>query len=264
MVYCERDTPALVVAAHKKAERKVRVKILRIKNRTENWKTAYYFAPFFRCEKARLRLAKELLARHEGKQVSDVDLGQGDININLFWYGMRDYFCPTGEREGCYKDAADQFKKPFAEHYKRLFPELYKEINQFKELSLNNKHNYDLSDVPDEDRKEKLFSNLFNTEIDIVLETPRHLFIGEAKHETGFNNANGQYVLVHQLIRQYVMANILVKHIDCRKKVIPFVVANDRYHTMNFGQVKFLLDQCWMSQKNILSWDCIKKLASGR
>ena len=35
-------------------------RILGIKNRTENWKTARYFAPFFEDEAARLSLAKKL------------------------------------------------------------------------------------------------------------------------------------------------------------------------------------------------------------
>ena len=57
--------------------------ILGINNRTENWKTARYFAPFFANEEARLRLATRLGAPDGTKA--------GDVRIELFWYGMRDW-----------------------------------------------------------------------------------------------------------------------------------------------------------------------------
>ena len=47
-------------------------------------------------------------------------------------------------------------------------------------------------------------NSLLGTEVDVVLETPKHLFIGEVKHESTFE-ADGKLVLVHQLMRQYVM-----------------------------------------------------------
>ena len=68
-------------------------------------------------------------------------------------------------------------------------------------------------DVSTKDRMANLGNNLVNTEIDIVLQSPNHLFIGEAKHEMTFG-ANGRLVLVHQLIRQYVMAKILMDRLE--------------------------------------------------
>ena len=69
------------------------------------------------------------------------------------------------------------------------------------------------------------FNNLLNTEIDIVLESPNHLFIGEAKSEMGFSPRSNR-VLVHQLVRQYVTARILLAYVNlnCKKSVIPFIV----------------------------------------
>ena len=57
--------------------------ILGITNRTENWKTARQFAPYFTSDSARAALAQKLCGSedHSGK----------DIQIELFWKGMRDY-----------------------------------------------------------------------------------------------------------------------------------------------------------------------------
>ncbi len=119
--------------------------------------------------------------------------------------------------------------------------------------------NYCVSSENQSDMK-RLGNNLINTEIDIILKTPKHLFIGEAKHETGFDNTDTSDVLVHQLIRQYVTIKVLLNLLGTEKKVVQFVVANNRDHTMNFGQVKFLLDQGWMRKENVLTWEDIKKL----
>ena len=110
-----------------------------------------------------------------------------------------------------------------------------------------------------QDRKRDFVNNLSNTEVDVVLETPNQLFIGEAKHEMSFG-ANGKLVLVHQLIRQYVMATILVEISNDRprKRVIPFVVG-DRVERLNkTSQVRFMISQGWLGEKNVLAWEDIK------
>ena len=73
----------------------------------------------------------------------------------------------------------------------------------------------------------KLYNNLRETEIDVVLETPKYLFIGEAKGETDLRG-NGYRVLVHQLIRQYVMARILVDRLESGKEVVPLSLGMTR------------------------------------
>ena len=131
-----------------------------------------------------------------------------------------------------------------------------------KSLRLPDDKNYNVST---EGGEESLYNNLVNTEIDIVLETPKHLFIGEAKHEMTFG-ANGSLVLVHQLIRQYVMAKILVdlavESDDPKKEVVPFVVGDNIEELKKKHQVKFMLAQRWLKKENILSWDCIKELGN--
>ena len=65
--------------------------ILGITNRTENWKTARYFAPLF--EHRSVRLARRLLTEEEERAT----LQPGDVRLELFWYGMRDYFHRAGK-----------------------------------------------------------------------------------------------------------------------------------------------------------------------
>ena len=70
--------------------------------------------------------------------------------------------------------------------------------------------------------------------------------------------ADSRLVLVHQLIRQYVMAKILVDMTGNRKRVVPFVVGcNERQL-----QIQFMLNQGWMKKRHILEWEDIGQLAS--
>ena len=233
--------------------------ILGIENRTENWKTAYHFSPFFRYEGARLRLAKKLIANHEGKQPSDVELGEGNVGINLFWVGMRDYMHKFNKIQNNRVQDVDIIQD-LAERYRCLFSDLRTKVCGFQHLRLSHPNNYDpFVGV----NKVKLVNNLVHTEIDIVLETPNHVLIGEAKHETGFDNADTSYVLVHQLIRQYVTTKVLLDLLEIEKsekKVVQFVVADNKDAAMNFGQVRFLIAQDWMNKDNVLIWEHIKEL----
>ncbi len=58
--------------------------ILDIENRTENWKTARYFSPFFKDEAARLRLVRKLGEPNETQA--------SEVCIELFWKVMRDHW----------------------------------------------------------------------------------------------------------------------------------------------------------------------------
>ena len=181
--------------------------VLGINNRTENWKTAYEFAPLFRSGEVRLQLVNRLIEPDEPEV--------GEARIELFWNGVRDYLHSDGGR----KSTDDE---DFAERYLRLFPNLRSSVEEFARFSDLRDINYDVST---EARKKAFADNLYHTEIDIVLESPSCLFIGEAKHETAFRGT-GNRVLVHQLIRQYVMAKILIERIGQRKQIVPFVVGN--------------------------------------
>ena len=125
--------------------------------------------------------------------------------------------------------------------------------------------------------QKKLYDNLRNTEIDIVLVTPKYLYIGEAKDESRLDVKYG-YVLMHQLIRQYVMAAILLDWIRCDKEIVPFVIGHaerlkcNHKNLKHINQVNFMLDQVCAEDKtsrllclreeHILTWAHIEKLAS--
>lgn len=220
--------------------------ILGITNRTENWKTARHFAPLFGANS--VRLARRLLVDDEEQRSR---LQPGDVRLELFWYGMRDHF--DGQEK---KIAAE--KESLVAAYSEEFPNLRQQVESFQRsgrLRPLKEENY----VAAPENKTRLASNLFHTEIDIVLESPRHLFIGEAKHESDFGG-NSAYILTHQLIRQYVMASILTNVSNRRVRVVPFVVGDSRDELKKQHQVEFMIEQGWMRPENILTWSDIEAL----
>ena len=226
--------------------------ILGIENRTENWKTARVFSPFF--EDRSVALAERLLkglGEPSGVEASEV-------RLELFWYGMRDYLHIRRDDNST--------PEKFAERYSLLFPNLRKKIEDFCGFEPLADHNYCVSELNQYKFQEKLkkirenlYNNLRHTEIDIVLETPKRLFVGEAKHESYHFGTNGNHILVHQLIRQHVMAKILIEISRSKKEVTHFLVG-DRDKLNESGQVKFMKQQEWLEEGNILSWDDVKEL----
>lgn len=215
--------------------------ILGIENRTENWMTAQVFAPLFPQQRdgedARKRLAGKLL----GKPV------KRDVSLELFWYGIRDY----GDR--CGWELKD-YIEPCAEAYERLFQKLHEQVKS-KFPKIDARH-YRVSD------ETNLANNLRNTEIDIVLESQHHLFIGEAKRDEKFGG-NKKLVLVHQLVRQYVAATILLDFVGKKKKIVPFVVGNDKKGLHRKKQVQFMIQCLGMRRENVLEWGDVRGLAGG-
>ena len=140
-----------------------------------------------------------------------------------------------------------------------LFPDLQSKIRDFRSddgLTFEplKPQNYQVS------RPAGLRDNLKNTEIDIVLQTKERLYIGEAKDESGFH-AGGSLILVHQLIRQYVVARILVNLTGDGKEVVPFIVRNEP-KGREPAQVQFMVVQGWLKRENILIWSDIEKLTT--
>jgi len=104
-----------------------------------------------------------------------------------------------------------------------------------------------------------LTNSLLGTEVDVVLESPNHLFIGEVKHESTFG-ADGKLVLVHQLIRQYVTATILLQLAGEHKEVIPFVVGDSTGYLKKTSQVRFMINQGWLKDTNVLCWEDVENV----
>ena len=222
--------------------------ILGVTNRTENWKTALYFSPLMGVRAA--RLARCLLPDKEGAA-----LQAGDVNLELFWYGMRDFFHPNEVTP----DA-----ETLSDIYSDLFPRLHDQIQNFRGSGQSEDLKFqelqdDNYDVATPYQRNRLAQNLLNTEVDIVLESPTHLFIGEAKHLSTFG-ASGRDVLTHQLIRQNVLAHILLKLYGDDRTVVPFVVGDDPAYLAKALQVQFMLKHGRMRAKNILTWSDIEAL----
>ena len=117
--------------------------ILGINNRTENWKTASSFAPFFDDAPARRNLASRLL------EPLGEPLGNGEVQIELFWYGMRDQQSKEGwTKLGKSKQA--EVMAGFADRYNRRFPKLRQAVESFPDLALPQEWNYrpDTADSP--------------------------------------------------------------------------------------------------------------------
>ncbi|MDE0270951.1 MAG: hypothetical protein OXP11_07080 [Gammaproteobacteria bacterium] len=163
---------------------------------------------------------------------------------------MRDFMAKCEHKKKGKKFWKDKIKRSYVEH----FDTLRSDVNEFsckdgRSFRCLKTQNYEVLCI------DKLYHNLCNTEIDVVLETDQYLFIGEAKYKTALH-ANSKYVLVHQLVRQYVMAKILVDLCEEPKCVVPFVVGVDPEQE----QVKFMIKQHWMNKKNILCWKDIEAI----
>ena len=222
--------------------------ILGINNRTENWKTVRTLCPPLSCD-AKVKLVQRLL--QEYPNTTDIEWTD-EVKFELFWKGVRDW-----EKLRCHP-AADYEKA-----YRGLFGDLRCKIEAFGKLKVPKRWNYQVCDDIQDDKGTPsslvLKRNLNNTEIDIVLETPSHLFVGEAKGESDLGGDSG-LVLVHQLIRQFVLAKMLVKMMQKPHIVVPFIVGNKVEDLMKKEQVRFLIEEGWLKDSNVLSWDCIKSV----
>ena len=218
--------------------------VLGIDNRTENWKTARCLWPFFVD-----RAACWALARRLGEAQATPTT---EVNLELYWKGVRDW-CAGRNKPQCEERLVESCRQQFQDLRQRI-----QRYGHFRDPR-DGEGNYELLS---EKHRSKLVTNLLNTEIDIVLESPRRLYIGEAKSESSFH-ASGKLVLVHQLVRQYVMAKVLVDVLECGREVVPFVVV-DSTRARKSHQVQFMVAQGWMSQENCLTWNALHTMAEER
>ena len=221
--------------------------ILGIDNRDENWNTARHMVGL--SPEQRVTLVEQL-----GQPPG---LRPEQVKLELFWLGVRDY---KATDDGAAWANSGRQQNDVVDAYKRLFPDLRQDVEAFNGFRDLKEWNYNVDGYED-----TFLSNLENTEIDIVLETTDRLFIGEAKVESGLGS-DSDHVLVHQLIRQYVTAHILLDLLVNRsvygsREVVPFVVVEDAEYTRRTSQVRFMVDQEWLRPENVLSWRDIAELA---
>ena len=210
--------------------------ILGIENRAENWKTTVHFSPLFhgRCRQFAEKLGAIQLPK------------SGEVNMELFWKGMRDY---------SYRESLSRkdLQQATVDLYNRNFSNLRQDVMAFSEFQELKDDHYLCTSAT----ASRLTNNLLGTEVDVVLETPEQLFIGEVKHESTFG-ADGKLVLVHQLIRQYVTATILLQLAGEHKEVIPFVVGDSTDYLKKTSQVRFMINQGWLKDTNVLCWEDVE------
>lgn len=227
-------------------------------NRTENWQTVKHFFGLSDDAKAKAKLVRRLDPKN-----AEVE----EIRMELFWCGMRDF---------AFFSEVDLDDK-IVETYEYLFGDLREQVarrDYTRALNLNEDRNYK---VPTNEKdRSRLVSNVKKTEVDIVLDTPSRVFIGEAKYESDLGK-NGSLVLVHQLIRQYVAVSILVHLAGCEKRVVPFVVTTEcnRESMKKKAQVEFMSAKekgvvrgaaplrPWFCKCNVLTWSDINHIRVG-
>ena len=222
--------------------------ILGINNRTENWKTVQHFHGL--SDAAKVALVRRL--------EPDETATAKEIRIELFWCGMRDYVYVERRRQNL-DDLVVRL-------YERNFASLRGKIEGSRRKSGKPRfrkpkdHNYAVPVSPP--KRKSLVDNVKNTEVDIVMATPDCLFVGEAKDESDLGR-KGSLVLVHQLVRQYVTATILV-HLSRRPmRIVPFVVTESGKKLKSMrkaGQVAFMIEQEWLRKDNVLTWGEVKDI----
>lgn len=242
--------------------------ILNIENRTENWKTSQFFSPL--SKEKQLEFVEPLTLRTKKPLQTNSGSKAAPVRMELFWKGVRDYrhslikgkveqeHAKGQRKREIAKEVDECLASRFWERYKRCFKNLGCQVSKHKGFWPLVTPNYSISedfrDEKNRDIKELLYNNLRNTEMDIVFETDDHLLIGEAKYESAFGT-NGKLVLVHQLIRQFVTASLLIKVQEEREKVVvPFLIVDDEKWAKDTDQVDFMLCQKWLFEDNIRTW----------
>ena len=176
---------------------------------------------------------------------------------------MRDHLKVTEEWKELptQEDKIEFYGSKFVDTYNDLYAKLRSELLAYG-VTVSKGVNYNVSD---KQGREKLYHHLHGTEFDVVLEAPGLLFLGEAKLGGSFNDSDDG-VLRHQLVKQYVVTNILLRFMGRQNdgemlEIVPFVVGDDPDKLKNSQQANFMIDKGWLKADNIMSWEDINKLA---
>ncbi|WP_420065100.1 hypothetical protein [Pectobacterium colocasium] len=217
-------------------------KILGIKNRTENWTTVNNL---FDLKNKKLI---SYLMRNNDDESEPFDDGV-QARLELFWYGYRDYLFDNSINLNTINTNA------IYERFLRLFPDLQGNVLKFQNgnrrcLRVEEAVNYSFQR---EDAPLRLFQNIRHTEIDIVIETRNKLYIGEVKDSQTFG-ADGRLFLPHQLLRQYIMARILIDELGRNLDVVPFIISNSE-NTRKNGQIQLMVNLGYLDMKNVFTWE---------
>lgn len=166
-------------------------------NRSENNITAKVFVTLFNCTE---KPEKSLILLGLEKNSC-----QG-FKLELFWKGFRDYAIFNSD---C--------REKFMVEYKKIIPFVRKAVEATK-LQVKDSF-YSAED------ENKIFNELRNTEIDVVIFTDSRIYIGEAKLKEKLGT-NGRNILAHQVIRQRTMVETLKALTRDPREISSFIICD--------------------------------------
>lgn len=156
------------------------------------------------------------------------------------------------------------------EIYEQEFSDLQDRVFEFerfdhKYLKLSKSYNL-------KDNSLQLCTNVHNTELDVLIADDYNVYVGEAKSEMRPNASATERMLVHQLVRGYVVVKTWIEYRGLKRpdgnamSVVPFIVANkkDIQSLMGNNQVQFMIKRCWLRAEHVLDWDTIKELRNSK
>ena len=153
------------------------------------------------------------------------------------------------------------------EIYEQEFSDLQGKVFEFKGFDhkyLKRDKNYNLKE-----NSGQLLTNVHNTELDVLIADDYNVYVGEAKGEMRPNASATERMLVHQLVRGYVVVKTWLEYRRLKRPdgtpimIVPFVVAKggEIESLMRNNQVRFMIDVLhWLKAEHVLDWDKIKEL----
>ena len=116
----------------------------------------------------------------------------------------------------------------------------------------------------------QLCTNVYNTELDVLIADDYNVYVGEAKGEMRSNASATERMLVHQLVRGYVVVKTWIEYRGLKRpdgnamSVVPFIVAKDEDFASLMGnnQVQFMIKRRWLKAEHVLDWGKIKELST--
>ena len=152
------------------------------------------------------------------------------------------------------------------EIYEQEFSDLQGKVFEFKGFDhkyLKRDKNYNLKE-----NSGQLLTNVHNTELDVLIADDYNVYVGEAKGEMRPNASATERMLVHQLVRGYVVVKTWIEYRGLKRpdgnamSVVPFIVAKDEDFASLMGnnQVQFMIKRCWLKAEHVLDWGKIKEL----
>jgi len=204
------------------------------------------------------------------------DLPESSTKGQIFAHPWRDYLhhealeAKKNNKFSSLKKAHLQIKQNadsrIVEIYEQEFSDLQDKVFEFKGFDLKylkRSKSYNLKE-----NSRQLCTNVYNTELDVLIADDYNVYVGEAKGEMRSNASATERMLVHQLVRGYVVVKTWIEYRGLKRpdgnamSVVPFIVAKDEDFASLMGnnQVQFMIKRRWLKAEHVLDWGKIKEL----